>query len=277
MPYFLAVLASMVYGSADFLGGLASRKTSALTVVTLSQGVGLFVVLATIPFFPAARAATSDVAWGAAAGMAGAVGVGLLYYALAIGTMSIVAPVSAIFAVLVPFAVGIVQGERPTALAVSGVAVAVVAIVLVSQTPADVEQHAAQLKSIVIAVLSGIAIGLFLVALDGASDEAGLWTLVIARIASLVLLLPVALIRGIWPARGSVGPIIAAGVLDMSANIFYLLAVARGMLSIVATLVSLYPAATVILARIVYGERLRLRQQWGVVCAIAAVALIVAG
>lgn len=277
MPYFLAVLASMVYGSADFLGGLASRKTSALTVVTLSQGVGLFVVLATIPFFPAARAATSDVAWGAAAGMAGAVGVGLLYYALAIGTMSIVAPVTAIFAVLVPFAVGIVQGERPTALAVSGVAVAVVAIVLVSQTPADVEQHAAQLRSIVIAVLSGIAIGLFLVALDGASDEAGLWTLVIARIASLVLLLPVALIRGIWPARGSVGPIIAAGVLDMSANIFYLLAVARGMLSIVATLVALYPAATVILARIVYGERLRLRQQWGVVCAIAAVALIVAG
>ncbi|MFB3111275.1 MAG: EamA family transporter [Gemmatimonadales bacterium] len=277
MPYFLAVLASMVYGSADFLGGLASRKTSALTVVTLSQGVGLFVVLATIPFFPAARAATSDVAWGAAAGMAGAVGVGLLYYALAIGTMSIVAPVTAIFAVLVPFAVGIVQGERPTALAVSGVAVAVVAIVLVSQTPADVEQHAAQWRSIVIAVLSGIAIGLFLVALDGASDEAGLWTLVIARIASLVLLLPVALIRGIWPARGSVGPIIAAGVLDMSANIFYLLAVARGMLSIVATLVSLYPAATVILARIVYGERLRLRQQWGVVCAIAAVALIVAG
>ena len=277
MPYFLAVLASMVYGSADFLGGLASRKTSALTVVTLSQGVGLFVVLATIPFFPAARAATSDVAWGAAAGMAGAVGVGLLYYALAIGTMSIVAPVTAIFAVLVPFAVGIVQGERPTALAVSGVAVAVVAIVLVSQTPADVEQHAAQLRSIVFAVLSGIAIGLFLVALDGASDEAGLWTLVIARIASLVLLLPVALIRGIWPARGSVGPIIAAGVLDMSANIFYLLAVARGMLSIVATLVSLYPAATVILARIVYGERFRLRQQWGVVCAIAAVALIVAG
>ena len=277
MPYFLAVLASMVYGSADFLGGLASRKTSALTVVTLSQGVGLFVVLATIPFFPAARAATSDVAWGAAAGMAGAVGVGLLYYALAIGTMSIVAPVTAIFAVLVPFAVGIVQGERPTALAVSGVAVAVVAIVLVSQTPADVEQHAAQWRSIVFAVLSGIAIGLFLVALDGASDEAGLWTLVIARIASLVLLLPVALIRGIWPARGSVGPIIAAGVLDMSANIFYLLAVARGMLSIVATLVSLYPAATVILARIVYGERLRLRQQWGVVCAIAAVALIVAG
>ncbi len=277
MPYFLAVLASMVYGSADFLGGLASRKTSALTVVTLSQGVGLFVVLATIPFFPAARAATSDVAWGAAAGMAGAVGVGLLYYALAIGTMSIVAPVTAIFAALVPFAVGIVQGERPTALAVSGVAVAVVAIVLVSQTPADVEQHAAQWRSIVIAVLSGIAIGLFLVALDGASDEAGLWTLVIARIASLVLLLPVALIRGIWPARGSVGPIIAAGVLDMSANIFYLLAVARGMLSIVATLVSLYPAATVILARIVYGERLRLRQQWGVVCAIAAVALIVAG
>ena len=277
MPYFLAVLASMVYGSADFLGGLASRKTSVLTVVTLSQGVGLFVVLATIPFFPAARAATSDVAWGAAAGMAGAVGVGLLYYALAIGTMSIVAPVTAIFAVLVPFAVGIVQGERPTALAVSGVAVAVVAIVLVSQTPADVEQHAAQWRSIVFAVLSGIAIGLFLVALDGASDEAGLWTLVIARIASLVLLLPVALIRGIWPARGSVGPIIATGVLDMSANIFYLLAVARGMLSIVATLVSLYPAATMILARIVYGERLRLRQQWGVVCAIAAVALIVAG
>lgn len=277
MPYLLAVIASIVYGSADFLGGLASRKTSALTVVALSQGVGLLVVLGTMPFFPTARAAASDIAWGAAAGIAGAIGVGLLYHALATGTMSIVAPVTAVFAALVPLAVGIAQGERPSLLAMAGVAVAIVAIILVSQAPAGGEPHPEQRRSILIALLAGIVIGLFLVALDGASDEAGLWTLVIARIASLALLLPVALIRGIRPAKGSVGPIIGGGVLDMAANILYLLAIARGLLTIVATLVSLYPAATVILARIVYGERLRLLQRCGVVCAIAAVALIVAG
>ena len=276
MPYLLAVVASIVYGSADFLCGLASRRTSALTVLTLSQSVGFFVVLGAIPFFPVARAATSDLAWGAAAGIAGAVGVGLLYYALAIGAMSIVAPVTAVFAALVPFLAGIAQGERPTGLAMAGVALAIVAIVLVSWNPADAPPHAAATRSLAIAVLSGMFMGLFLVALDGASDEAGLWTIVIARIASLAFLLPIALVRGIRPPKDSVAPIIAGGVLDMTATILYLLAVTRGMLSIVATLLSLYPAATVILALIVYRERLGVLQWCGVVGAIAAVGLIVA-
>ncbi|MBI4472534.1 MAG: EamA family transporter [Acidobacteria bacterium] len=277
MAYLLAVLASIIYGSADFLGGLASRRTSALLVVTVSQASGLAVVLGAIPFFRAAHVAASDIAWGVAAGAASALGLGLLYHALAIGVMSIVAPLTAIFAALVPFLVGIVQGERLTVMAMAGVAMALVAIFLVSQTHRDLESHVAHGRSIVVALSAGIALGFFLVALDSASDEAGLLPLILARSASIVLVLPIAIARGIRPQRESAAPMLAAGALDMVANILYVLAVSRGMLVIVATLVSLYPATTVVLARLVYRERLRVAQQLGVILAIAAVALIVAG
>lgn len=280
MPYILSVLAAVVYGSADFLGGLASRRTSALTVVTLSQAVGLAVVLAVIPLLPAARLGRNDLLWGAAAGVLGAAGVGLLYRALAIGTMSVVAPLTAVFAAIVPIGAGVARGERPGRLAILGIGLAIGAIVLVSHSPSENEPHparAASRRSIFIALAAGIVIGLFLVALDGASDAAGMWTLVVARGASMALLLPFALARGLRPAHGAGLPILAGGVLDMGANILYLLAVSTGMLSVVATLVSLYPAATVILARVVYGERLRMLQKFGVVLAILSVVLIARG
>jgi drug/metabolite transporter (DMT)-like permease len=166
------------------------------------------------------------------------------------------------------------RGERPSPIALTGIVLAVLAIALVCRTPDDGERRASSRGSIAVALAAGIAIGCFLVALDGASDTAGLWTLVIARSTSLIVLLPIAFTRGIRPPRDAVAPILWGGVLDMLANVLYLLAVARGMLSVVATLVSLYPAATVILARIVYGERLSALQRMGVVLAIGAVALI---
>jgi drug/metabolite transporter (DMT)-like permease len=191
--------------------------------------------------------------------------------------MSIAAPVTAILTALVPVAVGIAQGEQPTALAISGVALALAAIVLVSQAPPAGGRTGAPRKSLAIALVAGAFLGLFLVALDAASDEAGLWTLLMARATSVVLVLPFALVRGIRPPRGAVAPIISAGVLDTVANVLYLMAVAQGLLTIVAALVALYPAATVILARIVYRERLRLMQRWGVACAIAAIVMMAAG
>lgn len=275
MTVLLALLSAVVYGSADFFGGVASRRTAALRVVTLSQAIGLAMVLAAIPLMPAARVLRADLGWGAAAGIFGAVGVLLLYRALAIGTMSVVAPLTAVFAALVPIVVGLARGDRPSLVARAGIVLAVVAIALVSRTEDQGEApRAGSRLSIVIALGAGIAIGFFLVALDGASDGAGLWTLAIARAASIAVLVPLALPRGLRAPRESVAPIVLSGVLDMAANILYLLAVMRGMLSLVATLVSLYPAATVILARIVYHERLSAVQKGGVVLAIAAVALI---
>jgi drug/metabolite transporter (DMT)-like permease len=277
MAYAFAVISSIVYGSADFLGGMASRKTSVLTVMALSVAVGLATILAVLPFFPRASVSAADIRWAIAAGFAGVLGLGLLYRALAIGPMSIAAPVTAVFSALVPVLAGIAQGERPTALAFCGVAVALVAIVLVSQAPPSAGRAGVLRNSIVVALVAGAFLGLFLICLDAASDEAGLWTLVIARTTSLALVLPFALVRGSRPLHGAAAPIIGAGMLDTAANVFYLMAVAQGMLAIVAALVSLYPAATVILARIVYRERLRLSQRCGVACAIAAVIMMVSG
>jgi uncharacterized membrane protein len=280
----LAVLSSVIYGAADFLGGLASRRASVLAVIVLSQAFGLVVVSIAIPMLPAASPNAADLAWGAAAGVCGLVGLGLLYRALATGTMSLVAPITAAWAAIVPVGAGVAKGERLHPLAVFGILLALVAIVLVSQSAPEPGTPAADVRealrrSLGLAVTSGVIIGLFLVAMDFTRRESGLWPLVSARIASLALAGPYLFARKVEIPRD--GPrlklILGSGFLDMLANILFLLAVQRGMLSIVATLTSLYPASTVVLARMVLGERLRPIQAGGVVCALVAVVLIVSG
>jgi drug/metabolite transporter (DMT)-like permease len=280
----LAVLSSVIYGAADFLGGLASRRASVLAVIVISQASGLLVVSMAIPLLPPASPIAADLGWGAAAGVCGLVGLGLLYRALATGTMSLVAPITAAWAAIVPVAAGVALGERLHPLAVAGIVLALVAIVLVSQAhpepgrpPSDARD--ALRRSLGLAVSSGVVIGFFLVAMDFTRRESGLWPLVAARIASLALAGPYLFARGVEIPRDRprLRLILGSGFLDMVANILFLLAVQRGMLSIVATLTSLYPASTVVLARIVLGERLRPIQAGGVVCALAAVLLIVSG
>lgn len=280
----LAVLSSIVYGSADFLGGLASRRMSVLAVIVVSQASGFLVLALAIPMLPPASPNAADLWWGAAAGLFGLVGLGLLYQALATGTMSLVAPVTAAWAAIVPVVAGVAMGERLNAAAVAGILLALVAIVLVSQAeggPGDTPASAREAlrRSLGLAVTSGIIIGFFLVAMDFTRRESGLWPLVAARAASLALAGPYLLVKrvGLPRERSLLTLILGSGFLDMVANILFLLAVQRGMLSIVATLTSLYPASTVILARIVLGERLRPIQAGGVACALAAVLLIVSG
>jgi len=209
--------------------------------------------------------------------VAGGIGVALLYRGLAIGVMSVVAPVTAVCAVIIPLAAGVAMGERPAPIAMAGVVLAVVAIVLVSQSGAPASGRRGTTGA-GIAVLSGIAIGIFLVFLERTGPSAGLWPLVTARIASVSLLALAAI-----PARerlvlrrAAMPLVLGGGALDMLANIFYLLAVRQGPLSIVATLASLYPASTVILARLILHERLRAVQLGGVICATVAIVLIVA-
>jgi drug/metabolite transporter (DMT)-like permease len=274
--YALAVLAAISYGAADFLGGLATRRFAVYAVVVVSQLTGLILVVLALPLLPPASAVAGDFAWGAASGLAGGIGVALLYRGLAVGTMSVVAPVTAVCAVIIPLAVGTALGERPAALALLGVVLALVAIVLVSQAGADTS-GTRRSTGVPIAIASGIAIGIFLVCLERTGPAAGLWPLVAARIVSVGFLSGVALTRGeaIRPGPGSMPILVACGALDMLANTLYLLAVRDGPLGIVATLSSLYPASTVILARVVLQERLRPAQVGGVVCAAAAIVLIV--
>jgi len=279
LSYGLAVLSSVSYGAADFLGGLATKRGSTLfSVVVLSQLAGLILVLIALPFLPASAPTARDFLWGAAGGMAGGAGVGLLYRALAIGVMSVVAPVTAVCGVIVPVIVGVALGDRPTSLAILGVILAIAAIVLISQS-GSVEAGRRATTGLLTAIGSGIFIGTFLVCLERTGPNAGLWPLVPARVVSVFCFMIAGLFarRGLMPRREAMPVVIGGGLLDMLANILYLLAVRQGPLSIVATLASLYPASTVVLARVVLGERLGVVQQAGVACAAAAIVLIVSG
>ncbi len=275
----LAVLSSVAYGAADFLGGLATKRGSTLfSVVVFSQSAGLVLVLLALPLLPSASPAAVDFAWGAAAGLAGGIGLALLYRGLATGVMSVVAPVTAVCAVIIPLIVGLALGERPSGPAAIGVLLAIVAIVLISQTGHGVDGNRTT-TGLSIAIASGVAIGIFLVCLERTGPSAGLWPLVAARAVSVSFFTAAGLIsrEKLVPRRESMPIVVGGGALDMTANVLYLLAVRQGPLSIVATLTSLYPASTILLARIVLRERLRLVQGVGVASAAAAILLIVSG
>ena len=274
MAYLLAVASAALYGAADFLGGMASRRASTIAVVVWSQAAGLVMLLLVLPLLPGASPSRSDWFWGAIAGIAGSVGVGLLYRALAIGTMAVVAPTTAVCAVVIPVMAGLLAGERLAAWTIAGIGLAIVAIVLVSQERGTT--HVAR-KGMGIAFLSGVAIGFFFLALARTAPTAGMWPLVASRAISLVLFgaLGLATAQPMMMASPVARVAIGGGVVDMAANALYLAATRYGALSIVVTLASLYPASTVILARVVLGERLSRWQMAGVVCALGAIVLIV--
>jgi len=274
VAYLFAIASAALYGAADFLGGMASRRASTMAVVVWSQAAGLVMLLLVLPLLPDASPSRSDWFWGAVAGIAGSVGVGLLYRALAIGTMAVVAPTTAVCAVVIPVMAGLLAGERLAGLTIAGIGLAVVAIVLVSQERGTTSVAR---KGIGIAFLSGVAIGFFFLALARTAPAAGMWPLVASRAISLVLFggLGLATAQPMMMASPVARIAIGGGVVDMAANALYLAATRYGALSIVVTLASLYPASTVILARVVLGERLSRWQIAGVVCALGAIVLIV--
>lgn len=281
MTSLLALGAAAFYGAADFLGGIATRRATTVATVLTTQGAGLLMLLACSPLMLDHVMSWRDVQFGMLAGLTGSVGVALLYKALAIGPMSVVAPVTAVCAVIVPLVVGLLQGESIATAAAVGVAVAIAAIGLLGLSPAPAEAPArppADLaRGLRVALGSGIAIGGFLVALGETSSAAGLWPLAVSRAVSITLFSALALTsrQPMLVPRAALAPALACGGLDMVANALYLVAVREGQLSLVATLASLYPASTVLLARLVLGERLGPWQQAGVASAVAAIALIV--
>ena len=281
MAPLLALLSAVAYGAADFLGGVAARRATTIGAVVVSQAAGLAALALVMPLLPSAHIGAVDVVWGAVAGLAGSLGVALLYHGLAVGPMSVVAPVTAICAVLIPVAAGVFFGERLSATSAAGIALAIAAVALLGRDGHHENGMLALLRSrgFRLAVLSGAAIGCFLVALERTSADAGLWPLAVSRTVSTLLFGGFALATGraATVPRPARAPALACGAVDMVANTLYLLAVHQGQLSVVATLASLYPASTVMLARIVLGERLSAWQLVGVGCAVVAVVLIVWG
>lgn len=275
MPIVLALCSAVVYGVGDWFGGRASRYQVSLVVAAVGQMVSLLMVGTVVLVAGTAAPGASTWWWAAAGGMAGALGIAGLYHGLANGDITVVAPVSAVVGAAVPVVVGLATGERPTALALVGIAVAAAAIALVSGA-LGTHTHNTPRRIVVLAVFVGVAFGLLFVALDRTDPDSGMWPLVIARFASVPMLVALAVAAGarVNRHRSSVQVAVLAGVFDMGANALYLEAVRGGLLSIVSVVASMYPASTVALAFVVDRERIGRWQAVGLAAAAVALALV---
>jgi drug/metabolite transporter (DMT)-like permease len=269
------------YGVSDFVGGLASRRVAALRVVLVSYPVAM-VLLTVIALFVGGHVSPAAVLWGGLCGISQAFGVWWFYAALGAGPISVVSPLTAVLVAGVPVGVGLVLGERPTAVAVVGIVLALVAVLLVSREVRDddpARQHRFTAKVAWLTVGSGLAFGLNFVMIAQAPVEANVWPLVFARISASAVVVLIALITRNFTAPNGT-PLrlaLAAGVIDTIANVAMLLALHVSLLSLAGVLMSLYPAATVVLALVVLKEKVTRWQAAGMVLALAAVALIAGG
>jgi drug/metabolite transporter (DMT)-like permease len=271
----LALASAVVYGMADFCGGLASRRATAFAVVAVSQAAGLFGLLLVLPWL-GGDPTTADLLWGASAGVAGAAGLVLFYRALAGGVMSVVAPVTAVSAAAIPVVVGVGFGERLAWWAVVGIGLALVAVVLVAAEDGLSSLGSARPATLAPALAAGAGFGLFFVLLDRTREAAALSPLVGARVVSvaLVVVLAAGARRSLRVPRATLPLVLLVGIGDMTANALFLLATQQGQLAITGVLASLYPVSTVVLAQVVLRERLVGTQVAGLATAGAAVVLI---
>lgn len=281
MVFTLAIAAALSYGAGDFLGAIATARTkSALPVVATSSLAGVILLLVVAPWFDASPTG-ADFGWGAAGGVAGGVGVALFYRGLATGVMSVVAPVAAVTGAVVPVTAGLIMGERPGALALAGVGLAIGAVALLAvEAPGTRELASGTSRdALLLALGAGAGFGVFFVLLDRTGDDAGLWPLVASRSVTFLLAAAAAIVVGqaVVPARGARRLSLGTGVFDMVANACFLIANRSGLLALVAVITSLYPASTIGLAQVFLGERLARHQLVGVGVAVVAVVLIAVG
>ena len=282
MAVLLGVLVAASFGSGDFLGGRASRRAPTLTVLMVAQATAVLGAIV-VCLLVSARVGVHDIVFGALAGSINIVGIGLLYQGLAVGRMGVVAPVTALVSAVLPVAWGVANGERPSWVVVFGVVLAVVAGVLISRRQAEDQAGMPNASGIAWSLGSGACLGASLVLYLQTSTASGLWPVLAARAAAFVL---VALLLAIVARRRVSLPFprgadqvlaLGAGILDVTATSLLLLAVREGLVVVVSPLAALAPAATVVLARFVLGERLHSAQRIGLLFALAGLVLIVAG
>ena len=277
-PVLLSLAASCCWGVADFVGGLQSKRIAVPVVLALVEGTGLVLMLVVIAAtgepLPGARAVVLSLV----GGVAGVLALGCFYRALSIGTMSVVAPISAT-GVALPVIVGVATGDELSALVSAGLAVTVVGVVLASREAHEDERRAAAGRlSIGLALLAAVGFGSYFVMSDAAADDSVWWFLVLSRVIPVPVLIAFASWRRMAPPAPRTALLLGfAGTLDCGATALYALANTQGALSIVAVVGSLYPVATVVLARVVLGERIRPLQRVGVAAALVGVAMIAGG
>jgi drug/metabolite transporter (DMT)-like permease len=276
----LALLSAACWGTADFFGGLMTRRLGIVLVGALSQAAGLVVIailiVATGSPMPGGRA----LAFGAAAGLCATIGLGALYQGLAVGPMSIVAPITAL-EVIVPVITGFVRGDRPSTLQVAGMVVAIVGVVLAArETASDEHTVRGRVPGVVYAVVAALFLGLLVTFLNEAGKESAPWAALTLRLDTVPLFAIAPLVTRGWrqrPSRREGGTIVAVGVLDNLANVTFAYAGQTGLLALISVVGSLYPVTTVLLARSVLHERLTTPQWVGVATAFIGVAMIAVG
>ncbi len=271
-----AVAAALIYGVADYSGARATRHTAATSVTFVGQSVALLVLLAIVPLTHAQLPSLADWIWSGGGGLAGALALVSFYTAMSRGSMTVVAPISAVIGMAIPVIVGLAGGERPAPIAFLGIAMAIAAVALVS----DVLDHhdlPTPWSVIGMAAVAGVGFGFIFVCLKQTSPDIGLWPLVGQRLVSVPAVGLLILFsrhrqkipRVVWSL------IVLCGVLDTVANGLYLIAVRAGMLSLVSVITALYPVSTVMLALRFDREKLH-RSQW-LGMALGAASLMIVG
>ena len=267
-----SLLAATSWGGGDFSGGLAARRASVFRVVAVAHACGLLSMLLMALLTGESLPARVDLGWGAFAGLAGAFGIAALYRALAVGRMGVVAPVAAVVTGVLPVLASIRSEGLPDRIQLLGFALALVSICLVARPQEYIDSQ----RGLGLAVLAGVMFGLFLIAGKQAGHQSIFWPLVAARLVSTSLMVLIVLLvpRDPHPLRAALWPMVFSGLLDSAGNALFIAATRHGRLDVAAVLSSLYPASTVILARVLLKERISKMQGVGIICALISVALI---
>jgi drug/metabolite transporter (DMT)-like permease len=273
----ISLASAASWGVSDFLGGLQSRRLSVLAVLAVSQPAGLLLIAVLILLFGADPVSADKLAIAFLAGAAALAGLGAFYAAMAMGTVSVVAPIASL-GVVVPVVFGVAQGEGPGAIQLAGLIVAIAGVVILSYEERP-EHGGVARRSIVLAILAGLGFGVFFTGIDVASPDRPGWAILAVRIGG-VSAVAVAILISRPPMDGvprAIPVLVAIGMFDIIANALFAVASTKGILPVVAVGGSMYPAFTIALAHLVLGERLATIQWGGVALALVGVALIAGG
>ena len=276
----LALVSALCWGTADFFGGLTTRRLGFVLVGAVSQAAGLVAIGLVVVLTHAPMPDGRGFALGAAAGLCATIGLGALYQGLAVGPMSIIAPITAL-EVIVPVGAGFIRGDRPTSVQIVGMVLAILGVVLAArETAADEDAVRGRVPGVVYGIVAALFLGLLVTFLNEAGKQSALWAAFSLRLVSVPIFLVALLVTRAWdrrPTRRDAGAMVGVGVLDNLANVTFAYAGQTGLLALISVVGSLYPVTTVLLARSVLHERLT-RSQWaGVAIAFTGVGLIAAG
>lgn len=266
---------AVTWGAGDFSGGLAARQSPLLTVIFFSQIIGWALLMTLQLLFREAAPSPDSLLWGATAGIFGVFGLGALYRGLALGRMGMVAPMSAVITAMVPMSASFLIEGLPTVLRMAGFGAALIAVWLLSSPEG---RSRVTRQELILSLLAGLGFGFFFICIDRVSHQAVIWPLVAARMAAVIPIAAILMVKkALRIPKANQLPIIAlAGILDTAGNGFFALASQLGRLDVSAVLASMYPASTVVLAWWLLRERIRFQQWFGVLTAMAAMAIIAA-